>query len=75
MAGWLAYCAMVLSGGTALTLAVVHVRTGTLPGKDWPLLRVSLLVFAISLPATLVARRRARSRLALVQSNNRWNGP
>jgi hypothetical protein len=72
--GWLAYGTMLPSGILVLSLGVVHIQTRTLAGADSAVFLVSLLAFAISLPATLMARRRARSRLALVQSNFRESG-
>jgi hypothetical protein len=61
--GWLSYGALLASGGLVLLLGIIHVRTATWPKADLGLLVISLVVFAVSLPATLVARRRARDRL------------
>jgi hypothetical protein len=70
--GWLSYGALLPSAIIVLGLGVPSLRTGALPKADWAAFFVGLLIFAVSFPATLVARRRARSRLALVQSMNCW---
>ena len=73
--GWLSYGALMPSAIVVLSLGVPSLQTGTLSKTDRGTLFVGLLIFAVAFLGTLIARRRARSRLALVQSNNRWRGP
>ena len=72
---WLSYGALLPSAIVVLGLGVPAIRSGTLAKMHWSVFFLGLLIFAVSFSATLIARRRARSRLALVQSNNRWRGP
>jgi hypothetical protein len=69
--GWLSYGALLPSAIVVLGLGVPSLRLGALPRTDWGAFSVGLVILAVSFPATLIAQRRARSRLALVQSNNR----
>jgi hypothetical protein len=73
--GWLSYGALLPSAIVVLGLGVPSLLFGALPKTDWRAFFFGLLVFGISFPATLIARRRARSRLALVQSNQRLERP
>ena len=73
--GWLSYGAMLPSAFVVLGVGVPSIQTGALPKADRGTFFVGLLIFAVSFPAALIARRRARSRMVLVQSNNRWRGP
>jgi len=73
--GWLSYGALMPSTIVLLSLGVPSLRAGALAKTDQGTFFAGLVVFALSFSGTLIARRRARSRLALVQSNNRWRGP
>jgi len=73
--GWLSYGALVPSSIAVLGLGMPSLRTGVLPKTELGTFCVGLLILVASFSGTLVARRRARSRLALGQSNNRWRGP
>jgi hypothetical protein len=73
--GWLSYGAMLPAAIVVLGFGVACLRTSIF-AKTYPgAFLVGLLVLAMSFPATLVARRRAKSRLPLVQSNNSRRAP
>ena len=73
--GWLSYGAMLPSAFVVLGVGVPSLRGAALPRADWGTFFAGLPIFGVSFPAALIARQRARSRLALVQSDNRWKGP
>jgi hypothetical protein len=58
--GWLSYGALLPSAFVVLGLGVPSLRTGALPKACGSAFFVGLLLFAVSFPATLIARRRAR---------------
>jgi hypothetical protein len=74
--GWVSYGALLPSAIVVLGIGMpsLRSRSGALLTTDWLPFFIALLVLAASFPATIIARRRARSRLALVQSNQRWRG-
>jgi hypothetical protein len=71
---WVSYGAMLPSAIVLLGFGGSLLSVGAFPHSDKGLALLSLAVLAISLPATLIARRRIRARLALAQSNNRSSG-
>jgi hypothetical protein len=72
--GWISYGAILPSAIAVLGLGIPSLRVGVLPKSDRGAFLVGLVVLAVSFPAAVIARRRARSRLAMVQSNSRPSG-
>ncbi len=69
--GWISYGTMVPSAVIAIGLGLPFLLFGALTNGTAVPLYVSLVLLGVSLPAALVARRRVRSTIARVQSNNR----
>jgi hypothetical protein len=67
--GWLAYGALMPSALVALGLGVVYFRTGALPAASSALVPIAVAALVLALPGTIIARRRARARLALARAD------